>query len=368
MSELLRKYENEILENLENHACLYKTIGSSGKFGGVDETPRYYNISEYNEDKNVLEIRSTQNSSLGFDIYIEEEDRQDKYFWIKVRNENNKNWEWFKKLRTNYLIDYHPTIDAGYDRFEEFEYSLDPRKTAEYLESKVEVKEITEVLQEMFTENTGKHMLDSGGDNGRQWQRNQTRDFEKEPTAEIEYYDGKFSHVNVNTYHYLKEVLEVDEVCEVVNNILRENELHWVTEVDLDLIQEVYREAEYKGNQWNTYNGEYNCDHVFQGRFLMINDEPYVLFQLHLGADVRGGYSNVQCFKVEKFLSGWVEHTLYNNSEDFNIDIRYPSEMVKYNHVDYSEEYVDNDELEEIVKEDSGWDIELMISEETCIY
>ena len=246
------------------------------------------------------------------------------------------------------------------------------------------MKTITEVLQEMFTENTGKHFLDSGGDNGRQWQRNQTRDFEKEPKATIEYWDGKFESVTVNTYHYLKEVLEYDELCEAVNTDFREDKIHWVGELEWDCIHNAVVSSgefdedfidyhcnslvEFKGEQWNTYNEEHNCDHVFQGRFLTIDDEPYVLLQLHLGADVRGGYSDVQLFKVEKFLSGWVEHTLYNNSEDFNIDIRYPSEMVKYNHVDYSEEYVDNDELEEIVKEDSGWDIELMISEETCIY
>jgi hypothetical protein len=238
------------------------------------------------------------------------------------------------------------------------------------------MKTITEVLQEMFTENTGTHFLDSGGADGRQWQKNQTRDFEKEPAVEIEYWDGKFSSVTVNTYHYFKEVLEYDEVCEVVNEYLRTNEYHWVGEVnDEDLateLQEQYGyELEMKSEQWNTYNGEYNTDHVFQGRFLTIDDEPYVLLQLHLGADVRGGYSDVQLFKVEGFLTGFVEVSLFNNNEEhqnISINVRYYGDISVYNHEDYSEEYIDNDELEELVRENEGWEVELMIMEDTCIY
>ena len=32
-----------------------------------------------------------------------------------------------------------------------------------------------QAIFEMLTENTGKHFLDSGGDNGRHWQRNQKK-------------------------------------------------------------------------------------------------------------------------------------------------------------------------------------------------
>ena len=43
---------------------------------------------------------------------------------------------------------------------------------------------INTIIYEMLTESTGKHMLDSGGDNNRHWQRNQQKsleDFENEP-------------------------------------------------------------------------------------------------------------------------------------------------------------------------------------------
>ena len=156
------------------------------------------------------------------------------------------------------------------------------------------MKTIEQVLQELFTENTGKHFLDSGGTDGRAWQRNQERDFESEPEATIEYWDDKFEYVTINTYHYFKKVLEYDEVCESVNEHLRENNIHWVGEVDeSDLEDHIatfseYYEVEFKSEQWNTYNGENNTDHVFQGQWVTIDGEPYVLLQLHLGADVRG--------------------------------------------------------------------------------
>jgi len=236
------------------------------------------------------------------------------------------------------------------------------------------MKTIEQVLQELFTENTGKHFLDSGGTDGRAWQRNQERDFESEPEATIEYWDDKFQYTTVNTYHYFKKVLEYDEVCESVNEYLRENNIHWVGEVEQnDLIPIIedseYYEVEFKSEQWNTYNSDNNTDHVFQGQWVTIDGEPYVLLQLHLGADVRGGYSDVQLFKLEGFLTGFVEHTLHNNKrENLSIDIRYPNEISLYNHEDGSDEYVDNDWLEENVKPNEGWEVELMIMEDPCVY
>lgn len=239
------------------------------------------------------------------------------------------------------------------------------------------MKTITEILQDLFTENTGKHFLDSGGTDGRQWQRNQKRDFESEPEAVIEYWNDEFQYVTVNTYHYFKKVLDHDEVCESVNEYLRENNIHWVGEVDEnDLENHIatfsdYYEVEFKSGQWNTYNSEYNTDHVFQGQWVTIDGEPYVLLQLHLGADVRGGYSDVQLFKLEGYLTGFVETTLFNNNEKYenlSIDIRYPNEVSLYNHEDGSDEYIDNDWLEKNVKPNQGWEVELMIMEDPCVY
>jgi hypothetical protein len=43
------------------------------------------------------------------------------------------------------------------------------------------------VLLEMFQENTGAHMLDSGGAYGRNWERNQGKDLFEEPMIDAQY-------------------------------------------------------------------------------------------------------------------------------------------------------------------------------------
>ena len=55
-----------------------------------------------------------------------------------------------------------------------------------------------EVLQMMFMEDTGIHMLDSGGVDNRGWQRNADGEFANKPEAYIEY-----GEVRLSTYHYL---------------------------------------------------------------------------------------------------------------------------------------------------------------------
>ena len=245
------------------------------------------------------------------------------------------------------------------------------------------MKTIESILQELFTENTGKHLLDSGGTDGRQWQKNQVRNFEEEDEGKIEFWDGKFEYVTVNTYHYFKQVLDNDEICEAVNERLREENIHWVSDVEwvdiydavlgwkcdgVELDKDFYYYAssysEFKGEQWNTYNGEYNTDHIFQGRFLTIADEPYVLLQLHLGADVRGGYSDVRLFKLEGLLSGFVDCSIYKDG--VSVDFRY-GDTELYNHDTHETRYVDQEWLEDNIKE-GEWEVSICVCDDPCIY
>ena len=73
----------------------------------------------------------------------------------------------------------------------------------------------TKVIQAMLKENTGKHFLDSGGDNGRMWQRNQNKVFKSEPRVTIDDYG-----FTVSTFHYLSEVLELDNITRKVNSFI----------------------------------------------------------------------------------------------------------------------------------------------------
>jgi len=71
-----------------------------------------------------------------------------------------------------------------------------------------------QVLIEMLKENTGKALCDSGDAYGRHWERNQDRDFLKEPEATVEFsvYNGGLEvDFTRNVFHFLKDRLEFNE-------------------------------------------------------------------------------------------------------------------------------------------------------------
>jgi len=48
---------------------------------------------------------------------------------------------------------------------------------------------------------------------------------------------------------------------------------------------------------FNTYNCDSDLDQVLQGTWIRLNDEQYLVLQVHNGADVRGGYTDAKLFK-----------------------------------------------------------------------
>jgi len=188
----------------------------------------------------------------------------------------------------------------------------------------------------MLTENTGTHFLDSGGENGRMWQRNQVKtieDFDNEQEATIEKSewadkDGKVHTEyirNVSIFHYLSE-LELDHVCDKFNE-LNTNCLEWggdiswgVCQAGADFLELINMESTH---QFNTYNGDSDLSQVLQGSWLDMDGEPYLLLQIHGGADVRGGYTDAKLFKVQ---DDWMIHSYlqeyidgYEIEEEYNL-------------------------------------------------
>ena len=198
----------------------------------------------------------------------------------------------------------------------------------------------------MLTENTGTHMCDSGGDNGRMWQRNANKcvaDFEAEP-QELYQYDPKYNeiHRTVSVFHYLTNNLEVDDIAFNFNELNTDAEdynadckeddvslygvslnawLHLVTENEV----EVQR-------SWNTYNGDSDLSQILQGANLTINDEHYVLIQIHGGADARGGYTDAKLFKCGDYTDGMIHEYLreYADSCEVLEELEYIDSMVDY--------------------------------------
>jgi len=169
------------------------------------------------------------------------------------------------------------------------------------------ISKTAEVLAGMFTENTGRHFLDSGGAYGRNWERNQgkvVQNFLDLPEASIEVYDKEDWYLTRSTFHFLLGRLEWDEEW---NNKLDEvaeahPEDNWfaVAEMFIEWIKTdaegEYHHPEATTITVNTYNHESSLDQVIQ--FTQINfdgdDACYpdlIVLQVHGGADVRGGYT-----------------------------------------------------------------------------
>src|SRR5690606_525400 len=197
---------------------------------------------------------------------------------------------------------------------------------------------LEKTLEAMLKENTGVHCLDSGGVNGRFWQRNQNKDCEAESPVTLE--DDYFI---VSLYHYLKGLLSFDYVTEKINGLIEKNGWHWVADVDFDDIESEIGGVENIGERFNTYNWNAPFSQDFIGQTFEIGGENYVLIQIHGGADIRGGYTDVKCFKVKTPYIGHVDiygtvngvdvDTLYNGTsltdEDGNV-ITWDLESVEY--------------------------------------
>jgi len=182
-------------------------------------------------------------------------------------------------------------------------------------------------LAEMWTENTGMHMLDSGGDNGRQWQRNAgmtAKDFLAQPDIYLS--DGI---VTRNTFQLCLRALEFDADTERLTNRFRA----WVDSMPNDYDSEYYYnsagtvykfitevlEAEQIESSpldiENSYNYDNLLDSVIMFGFFKYQGVDYVALSKHGGADVRGGYSDFVFFELacerEEFIMDQISFSAY---------------------------------------------------------
>ena len=213
-----------------------------------------------------------------------------------------------------------------------------------------------ELVYKMLTENTGKHFLDSGGNNGRMWQRNASKtmqNFENEPEQTFEYCK-KYNEIyrTVSVFHFLTNDLELDEICNEFNSIQDKND-NWNCEADVygvssqafDHLECCY-DVDIERTR-NTYNGESDLSQILQGSNLTINDEEYILIQIHGGADVRGGYTDAKLFKCGEHLDGMIHEYLSEYMDSYEI-------MEELEYIDHMSDYWDENktykgkELEEI--------------------
>ena len=163
-------------------------------------------------------------------------------------------------------------------------------------------------IYKMLTENTGVAMCDSGGDDGRHWQRNQKKSFE-DFQNEIEIsYDKDFGCTK-SLFHHLNESLEyLPELTKKLNS--------WISKDKYD----VFKNYHGRCNDWDnvqTFMEKYiypdekiNCHYTYNEETVLsqdvqilyggdIFDHDIIALSIHNGADARGGLTDYKFFKVD---------------------------------------------------------------------
>lgn len=170
----------------------------------------------------------------------------------------------------------------------------------------IEATQTQQVLIDMWTENTGAHMLDSGGAYGRNWERNQgltVADMMAKPPVEMDLSFGELM-ITVSAWHWLEDMLEFDPYMQRVFE--RYSGLGDLAASPWLVCAERFAEAAHDG-AWsceniqvvNTYNYESWLDATLQ--YVTFTDRhgtPYVVLQYHGGCDVRGGYTKPRVFRI----------------------------------------------------------------------
>ena len=171
-------------------------------------------------------------------------------------------------------------------------------------------------LTAMFTENTGKSFLDSGGAYGRSWERNQgltTEHFLSLPDATWERNWG----FTIDSWSFCRARLEYSKTAEVLTRLMHVWELGDPENRNLyslsDQEEFLAMEGAERVEGFNTYNYDNSLSQTLQGYTFELLGMRFVLLQVHGGCDVRGGYTLPVIFETDtdSFLYGMQEVNLY---------------------------------------------------------
>lgn len=205
--------------------------------------------------------------------------------------------------------------------------------------------DIDQTIYKMLTTNTGIHMLDSGGDDGRAWQRNQKKtieDFLAEPEVSVDdqTYNSKTKEYErvttseeldytISLFHFLRNQLEFDTLCNEYNALPCDDWESDIYGVSKDQAQWLEDHDLIVGESWNSYNYDSNLSQVIQGTNVNKPENSsnfeypdYVLLQIHNGADVRGGYTDAKLFRISEYSYFCLEN-IDGQIGDTSVDNRY---------------------------------------------
>jgi len=198
----------------------------------------------------------------------------------------------------------------------------------------IQNRDLDALLEEMFEEKTGRHMLDSGGAYGRHWEANQNGAYKNRKPVTLGAKPGPAGEGEIfgviSTYHAMKEYLDVippalgDRINQFYN-------LHPDGEFRKDFPEFMYsnyraRIGDGLGGEGimglNTYNSSYaRINQELQMDIFSISGDPridpsetFARVQLHNGCDVRSGYTRPRFFRLgggaRRFQSGIEEFSI----------------------------------------------------------
>lgn len=170
-----------------------------------------------------------------------------------------------------------------------------------------------ELAVAMLTENTGRHFLDSGGAYGRNWERNQGRDFEAEKPYSVRWWCYEHSdqphldmEATVSLYHWLVHNFEPDDRLQRMFDTFAElnPDMVWL-ELAEEFAALLSKHTRYSvSSTTNTYNEENDLSQIVQYVALKdgedYNDVTHVILQVHGGCDARGGYGKPMVLKLNE--------------------------------------------------------------------
>ena len=155
-------------------------------------------------------------------------------------------------------------------------------------------------IYNMLTENIGTHFLDSGGANGRHWQRNIKKSLEDFRKEEVFNSDAKdIWEIEKSLFHHLKDSIKYNsDLNEGLQVYLKHKDLeNWREPVEQYLQSKFPNE---KIDHINTYNDDCVLSQTLQ--IITVGDmytNETVALSIHNGADVRGGYTDFKIFDID---------------------------------------------------------------------
>ena len=175
-----------------------------------------------------------------------------------------------------------------------------------------------EVLAGMFTENTGRDLLDSGGSNGRNWQHNAGITLSQFLAAPRVIFDGENAYLDA--FQFLNERLTYEaELDKVFQAYYDTSDDHATTDIELWPLTIGATGV----NVILTANYDEVLSQVLQFSHFEYNGTEYVLLQVHGGADIRGGYTRPKLFSLNDDLAiyDFQRLTLYCSECQFRVDL-----------------------------------------------